>query len=411
MSLEIRPYRPEEQDAFYRVPAIVFGNYASQAPARTEAAMVPPEWSLCAFEDGELATTYAAYPFTIRLNGAPARAAGVTFVGTLPWFRRRGHLRKITEADFRRRYEERLEPIAILTASIAGIYHRYGYAITAHRDRFSIDPRWINFAPSLPRAEGTWREISADDPQIIKDLYKKFATPRNGYIHRGQVMWSAGALGLLPGFGPDFGKGILAVYEEAGVPQGYVTYSAKWFDRHVFDDAGEGQRVFVRDYAWLTPAAYRAIWQHLKTFDLAIRIQMFAPVDDPARDVLLDPRELHAQRGDWILGRVIDVERALALRPYGTAGRVTFEVRDSFCPWNDGRWALEAGPEGAAVSRTNDAPQLTMDISGLALLLFGTIAPAHAVRIGRADAAPDAPLDLWDAMWRTHYAPYCADGF
>ena len=105
MTLEIRPYRPEETDAFYRVPSIVFGNYAATPPARTEASLVPPEWSLCAFEDGELTTTYAAYPFTIRLNGAPARAAGVTFVGTLPWFRRRGHLRKITEADFLRRYE------------------------------------------------------------------------------------------------------------------------------------------------------------------------------------------------------------------------------------------------------------------------------------------------------------------
>jgi predicted acetyltransferase len=138
---------------------------------------------------------------------------------------------------------------------------------------------------------------------------------------------------------------------------------------------------------------------------------MFAPVDDPARDVLLDPRELHAQRFDWILGRVVDLERALPLRPYGATGRVTFEVRDSLCPWNDGRWALEAGPEGAAVSRTKDTPQLSMDVSTLALLMFGTISPSHAANIGRAEAAPDAPLDLWDSMWRTKYAPWCPDGF
>jgi predicted acetyltransferase len=408
MTLEIRPYRPEEQEAASRVASIVFGNY-STTPSQTPS-IILPEWSLCAFEDGEIATSYAAYPFTIRLNGAPARAAGVTFVGTLPWFRRRGHLRKIMETDFRRRYEERMEPIAILTASISAIYHRYGYAVTAHRDRFSIDPRWINFAPSLPKAEGNWREISSDDPQPIKDLYRKFATDRNGYIHRGQAMWTFGALGTAAGFGPDMGKGILALYEEGGEPQGYVTYSAKWFE-NAWDGAGEGQRVFVRDYAWLTPSAYRAIWQHLKSFDLAIRVQMFAPVDDPARDVLLDPRELHAQRFDWILGRVIDLEQALPLRPYGETGRVTFEVRDAMCPWNDGRWALEAGPEGAAVSRTKDTPQLSMDVSTLALLMFGTITPSHAVRIGRAEASPDAPLDLWDMMWRTKHAPFCPDGF
>lgn len=411
MTLEIRPYTLEEQAAGQRVASIVFGNYAINPAPRTNAWTILPEWTLCAFEDGELATTYAAYPFTIRLNGAPARAAGVTFVGTLPWYRRRGHLRTIMETDFKRRYEERQEPIAILTASISGIYHRYGYAVTAFRDRYSIDPRWISFVPSLAKAEGTWRDVGPDDPQVIKDVYRKFAADRNGFIHRAQVMWAVGALGITGGFGPDVGKGILAVYQEGGEPQGYVTYSAKWFDSFS-DGAGEGQRVFVRDYAYLTPTAYRAIWQHLKTFDLAARVQMFAPVDDPARDVLLDPRELHAQRGDWILGRVIDVERALPLRPYGAEGRVTFEVRDAMCPWNDGRWSLEAGADGVAeVSRTKDAPQLRMDVSALALLMFGTISPSQAVRIGRAESATDAPLDLWDAVWRTKYAPWCPDGF
>jgi hypothetical protein len=33
------------------------------------------------------------------------------------------------------------------------------------------------------------------------------------------------------------------------------------------------------------------------------------------------------------------------------------------------------------------------------------------VRYGRAEAAPDAPLRLWDAMWRTEYAPYCPNMF
>ena len=389
--------------------SIVFGNYSLQPPPETPN-LVMPEWSTCVFEDGELATTYAAYPFTIRLNGAPARAAGVTAVGTLPWFRRRGHLRQIMAHDFKRRYDEQTEPIAILLASISGIYHRYGYGVTSFRDRYSIDPRWVNFVPSLPKAEGTWREISQDDPQPIKDLYRKFVDDRNGYLHRAQVMWAAQALGTVQGFGPDFGKGILALYEENGVPQGYVTYSAKFYENFM-DNAGPGQRVFVRDYAWLTPSAYRAMWEHLKRFDLAIRIQMFAPVDDPARDVLLDPRELNATRGDWLLGRVIDLERALPLRPYGATGRVTFAVRDEMCPWNNDRWALEAGPEGAAVARTKDTPQLSFDVSALALLLFGTQPPSHLVKIGRAEAAPGAPLDLWDQMWRTKHAPFCPDGF
>ena len=162
MAIEIRPYREEEADAFYRVPSIVFGNYTGRPRDPSDGFRIQPEWSLVAFEDNVLATTYAAFPFQMRLNGQRAAAAGVTVVGTLPQFRRRGHLRAIMEHDFKRRYEERLEPVAILLASIAGIYQRYGYACVSTSVRFNIDPRWVNFVPSMAPATGTWREVTKE---------------------------------------------------------------------------------------------------------------------------------------------------------------------------------------------------------------------------------------------------------
>ena len=412
MALEIRPYREEERAAFSRVPSIVFGNYDGRPydPANDRGG-IQPEWSMCAFEDGELATTYAAFPFTMRLNGMPAPAAGVTAVGTLPWFRRRGHLRKIMAHDFKKRYEQHEQPLAVLLASIAAIYQRYGYAVVSSRQEYNIDPKWIGFAPTAPAAEGTWREVSKDDLPLLKQIYREFATPRNGYLHRAQIMWEAGALATLPGGGgPNLGPSLLSVYEERGEPKGYITFASRWLENHP-DGAGPGQRLFVRDYAWLTPGAYRAMWDMLKTFDLVKRVIVErAPMDDPAFDLMLDPRELRATRGDWLLARIIDLERTLPLRPYGE-GRVVLHVRDEMCPWNADRWLLEAGPEGAAVSRTKETPQLSLDISALAQLLFGQVSPARAVQYGRAEASPGAPLDRLDAMFRTAYAPFCPDGF
>lgn len=417
MTLEIRPYREEEAKAFYRVPAIVFGNYAGppvpDAPPVDNDFRIAPEWTLCAFEDGELATTYGAYPFVMRLNGAKAPAAGVTVVGTLPWYRRRGHLRKIMETDFKRRYEQRMEPIAVLLASIAAIYQRYGYAVCSSRYTYSIEPRMVNFAPSVPKPTGTWREGSKDELPLLQSMYRDFARERNGYLHRAPVIWDSQVLGARNDVGAgDAGPSLINIYEENGTPQGYVTYAAKFYGHPVNpnDTSGPGQRVFMRDHVWLTPTAYRATWELLKTFDLGVRILGQAPVDDPAFDVMLDPRELHATRGDWLLGRVLDIERALPLRPYGD-GRAVFEVRDEMCPWNDGRWALEAGAGGATIARTTETPQLTLDVSTLAQLLFGQMSPSRAVRCGRAEAAPDAPVAMLDDMWRTAYAPHCPDQF
>jgi predicted acetyltransferase len=423
MALEIRPFREEEFQAFLRIPAIVFANYPGEEGVGAATGLVRnamgdagirPEWSLCAFEDGQLATSYGAFPLVIRLNGAKAPMAGVSVVGTLPWYRRRGHLRRITETDFKRRYEQRMEPIAGLLASIAAIYQRYGYAVCSTAVRYQIDPRMVNFAPAVPLAEGTWREGSKDELPLLERVYREYSTRRNGYLHRAPAIWDGQVMGNMPGgLAPEgFGPSLIAVYEERGEPRGYVVYVAKHFEQSPVDNAGPGQRVLVRDFVWNTRGAYRAGWELLKTFDLANRIWVnSAPVDDPAPHIMLDPRELHATHRDHLLCRIIDVERALLLRPYGAEGRVVFELRDEMCPWNAGRWALEAGTEGASVTRTKESPQLTLDVSALAQLLFGQVSPLQAVRYARADAAADAPLTLWDAMWRTEYAPFCPDWF
>jgi len=415
VTLEIRPYREEEAAAFYRVPAIVFGNYTGKPFDPERGTPLPSALSLCAFEDGELATTYGAWPLGMRLNGEKVSVAGVTFVGTLPQFRRRGHLRKIMETDFKRRYEERMEPIAILLASLAAIYQRYGYAVVSTAVRYQIDPRSINIAPSVPKAEGTWREGTKDDLPLLQDMYRAFIGPRTGYLHRGRDMWEHQALGVggEQSDSSQFGPSLISIYEEGGEPKGYALWAAKWFPSFHLDDGGPGQRVWVRDFAWHTPGAYRAMWDLLRTFDLAARVIIdLAATDDPAPHIMLDPRELHATHHDWLLGRIIDVERALPLRPYGAEGRLVFELRDEMCPWNAGRWALDASPAaGSTIARTTESAQLTLDVSALAQLLFGQLSPTNAVRAGRAEASAGADLARWDAAWRTEYAPACNNMF
>jgi predicted acetyltransferase len=271
----------------------------------------------------------------------------------------------------------------------------------------------VNFAPTVPHAEGTWREGTPDELPLLQRMYREFTAPRNGYLHRAPTIWDGQVMGRGgPGIPADSPPSLVAIYEEGGEPKGYVAYAAKFYEQSAMDDGGQGQRVMVRDYVWNTRGAYRAIWEHLKTFDLATRIWVnAAPVDDPAPHIMLDPRELHATHRDHLMARIVDIERALPLRPYGAEGRVVFELRDEMCPWNAGRWAMETGADGTTVTRTKESPQLTLDQSGLVQILFGQVSPSLSVRYARADAAPDAPLALWDAMWRTEYAPFCPDSF
>jgi predicted acetyltransferase len=163
---------------------------------------------------------------------------------------------------------------------------------------------------------------------------------------------------------------------------------------------------------WLSSTAYRAIWENLATLDLIAEINwQRAPSDDPLPHLLLEPRRLRAIAVDYLLGRIVDVDKALTQRKYHEEGELIFSLVDNLCTWNNGIWKLEVSKQGSQVIRTSQSPQITMPVSTLALLVFGQISATEAARMGRLDVQNAEILPIWDKIMRTLYKPACADGF
>jgi predicted acetyltransferase len=172
------------------------------------------------------------------------------------------------------------------------------------------------------------------------------------------------------------------------------------------------QLVNITDVVWLTTSAYRAIWQFFTNMDLVQDIMWGrVPPDDPLPHLILEPRRLNVTSGDGLLGRIVDVERALPLRPYSGEGNLTFEVIDDFCNWNQGKWEIDITTDGTEIKRSKKTPQLTMPVSTLAMLFFGQISASEAARMWRLDVADSKALPIWDRVMRTDYRPFCADMF
>ena len=403
MGLEIKPIKPEEMDEMNRVVNI---NFASPGDMVVK---MPPEYTLCAFCDGKMATTYAAWPLTMRLNGSATPIAGVTMVGTLPVYRRRNYLRKITAEHFRGLYERGEHAIAALFASRAAIYQRYGYAVVSSRNAYKVEPRFVNFIDG-PEASGEFREAGDDDTAIILDLYHRFIEEKTGYLHRNNAFEVAeGApFTVVKNFMP---SSVLAkvLYLEAGKPTGYIIY---FIERDSRPGNPGGQLINVTDMVWLTPTAYRAIWDYFRNMDLVKDVIWGkVPPDDPLPHLMLEPRELTLTSADGLLGRIVNVEKALPLRPYSDEGGLTFDIIDDFCDWNQGKWEMNATADGTKVTRSDKSPQLTIPVSTLAMLMFGQISASAAARMGRLDVADNNALPLWDKVMRTKYPPFCADMF
>ena len=137
MNLEIRAARNEEMVEFRRVAGYVFADNETD-PESNENALVAAEWTTCAFIDGLLVSTLAGYPFRMRFNGETADVAGLTAVGTLPQYRRRGLLRRTITQSFREE-RERGQSMAILWASFGGIYQRFGYGPASNFVGYDFD--------------------------------------------------------------------------------------------------------------------------------------------------------------------------------------------------------------------------------------------------------------------------------
>ncbi|HXH22005.1 MAG TPA: GNAT family N-acetyltransferase [Dehalococcoidia bacterium] len=409
--LEIRPARLEEMGEFVRTVSTAL----ALDPSRPIEGLLP-EWTLCAFEDGRLATTYGAWPLTMRFNGNAVPVAGVTCVSTNPIYRRRGYLRRIMETDFVRLKEAKQQPWALLYASQAAIYQRFGYGIVSTHYSYRVEPRYLQFATGF-ETRGSFREVSKDEEfGLLVDLYRRFREERTGYVHRGRAMWEANVLAPPP---PGHTRTIV-VYEEGGEARGYLVYSS---GEGRYEGPGPGQEVRIADLVWLDIGCYRAIWQYLSRMELAREVIWPAvPADDPLPHLLLEPRMLRASWRDGLLARVIDVPAALMSRPYPEKAVLRFEVADAMAPWNEGVWEMVTGPEAEVRPLTASAshpgaptltraPDVTMDVNTLAMLAFNQITATEAARMGRLEVHDAAALPRWDAALRTKYRPFCADNF
>ncbi|MCK9485193.1 MAG: GNAT family N-acetyltransferase [Dehalococcoidia bacterium] len=399
-NVEIRPATAEEMPTVAREASRQLGN----DPAMF--AGLSPDWTMCALVDGQVVTTYGFWPLQVRFNGPAVPVDGVTWVSTHPAHRRKGYLRAVTRKHFEMIHERKHVAIAALHPAWMSIYQRYGYGSITQRTSYAIEPAQVQFHHPL-EARGSVREVDMETEfGLLVDVYRRYREERNGLVHRGRAMWDAGPASAPP---KDHRQVILA-YEEDGDPLGYVIYHhGAGYER---DSVGAGQYLRITDLVALTPEAIQALWRVVGGYDNVAQIRWDnAPVDDPLVLMLAEPRMLNRKIRDGIMARLVNVDDALAQRPYPVASELTFDLVDAFCEWNAGRWALTTDPEGAEARRIDgQGVDLRLTPDTLASLAFGRYSASEAHRAGLLEDIRDASvLERWDAVLRTKYPPHEAE--
>ncbi len=405
MGVEIRPATAAEMADLGVLGGYVYGGAFGDGPDNVIATANLPEWTLCAFVDGKLASSFTNIPFTMRANGAALPLAGVSTIGTQPEHRRQGLARRIhTQALAAMR--DAGQPVAALWASQAAIYQRYGYAMATVRRHYAVDTVDLRFFDDDGGSHQVARVEAADAYDAAKSIYIAFVRDRMGYLHRSKALWLHNALEEVAEDGP---VSVAVSADAAGRPTGYVVYTLR-ADR--VDHPARGQELAIRDLAWLDADAYRSLWSFVACHDLVGRVRWRdAPLDDPAPELMLEPRLLNAQDREGAWFRIVDAPAALAGRGYDEEGALAIGLAaDPLTPWNDGVWQLDAGKDGATATPAAGEADIRLGAKALTSLWMGFRSATELAAWGLLAGEPQAVARA-DSIFRTRHAPHCPDHF
>jgi predicted acetyltransferase len=380
-----------------------FGQEPNEERAERFSRLLPFDRMLAASEDGRIIGGAGAFPFEMSVPGGLVRCAGTTVVGVAPTHRRRGALRAMMRSHFDQTHELG-EPIAALWASEETIYGRYGYGCAGYAGDISVPRERVAFAQSFePR--GRVRIVEPDEAlQKFPPLWGQLARERPGIFLRSPAWWETRTIHDPPDRRLGAGPKRFALLEHGDEPAAYAIY------RHQpsWEDFVSSAKVRVVEAIGRDAEATAEMWRYLLDIDWVATIETsLIPPDHPLFFVLAEPRRARYRLADSVWVRLVDVGAALAARTYPEDGEVVFEVRDEFCPWNDGKWRLAAG----VAERTDDAPDLRCGVGVMGSMYFGGVKLAALAQANLVEELKPGAIDRADGIFRHGLHPWCPEIF
>ena len=411
-SLALRPVDPDDDallEVWFRNTAQAFT--ASSVGGRERRDLRRPalkEHRLTgAFDGDRLVGTYRSWDWTLTLPGGAITADAVSSVTVLPTHRRRGALTGLITADLADA-AARGVAAAVLIASEATIYGRFGFGPSTRCTAWEVDVRSARLRPEVPR-EGTLEII---EPTALRSIAPAvFEASRGpGATDRDATWWDLTCGTVRLPDDPVTPRAAVVHRDATGTPRGFLVH--RWRDD--WDDHRVGHSVVtVDDFHAETPAAYAALWGYLTEQDLIATVRAGdRPVDEPLPWLLTDPRAARrVGTADFLWTRVLDPVAALEARRYELPGDAVLEIVDPSGPAG-GTFALVVADDGTAgVGRSSVPADVTLPVDVLSALWLGDGDLGAAAAAGRATEHRAGALARVDRMFRTLRAPWSGTWF
>jgi predicted acetyltransferase len=402
----IRPADESDRSAFVATILTAFG----AVPENTEAdsghwwSVFEMDRSFVAEADGRVVGTAGAYSFDLTLpGGIIIPVAGVTAVGVLPSHRRQGILTTLMRRQLAT-LRTSGEAVAVLLASEAVIYRRFGYGPATFMQQLTVQRGRAALAAAQPDSHVTVR-TRAECGDLLPGIYDAYQRVQPGAVSRPAHWWTRGAGRPPVAHTPRL---IALHHDESGAADGYVSYQVG------SPDPVTRARVLTADeLIAASPAAAAALFRFCVEHDLVTETVFGTlPPDTWLRWLLRDYRAAAVTKDhDWLWVRLLDIPRALDARDYCADGEVVLEVRDTLCEENAGRYALSVHSGRGVCTRTDRDPDLALDVSDLGSLYLGGLTATFLQHAGRIQSFTEDGLRKADGIFRSPVTPHTVHWF
>jgi len=406
----LRPATRDDYPTFWRALYDVFGDEPSGPFLDEPGPTAELDRSLGLWDGDRVVATAGIYSLQMTVPGAVVPTAGITWITVSPTHRRQGVLTSIMRRQLTELHDQQREPVAALWAAEYPIYGRFGYAPATYRGGLTGSAQRLALRRDVEIGKGRIDRVSVEGYRAaavpIHDQVRRHVP---GNLARDDRWWDRALRDL-----PENRNGATALRfllhtEPDGTVTGYAAYrvKAKWTETSEPDST-----LTVEEIRATSTPAYAALWEFLVSVDLVRTIRYpMASDDDPVRYLLADSRALHAQPVDALWVRLVDVDRALSARRYPAPINLVLEVRDRFCPWNDGRWHLRGTPAGAFCARTEADPDLVVDVEALASAYLGGVSLATLQAAGRVTEVSPGAVTQASTAFGWPVSPWCPEEF
>lgn len=356
----------------------------------------------------------ARIPMGQFFGGARVPMVGIAAVAVPPEARGGQRARQLMESCIRELAAERTT-LACLYASTQSLYRKVGFEQAGGKFETRFPLRQLTdgtrdlpiepFDSMGPNAEAWTRcaTTGVPDPRLER-CYRAFAARFNGMLDRGPYIWRRTHQNRDSTF-----HGFAVVPGGPGTEiEGYVFLT---------EDRAAGGRFDVRlsDLAFTTDRGARRILGLLRDFtSMGLSLSFIGGHCHPIVPFLGQQWIEVSLRDYWML-RIVDAERALALRGYAPSVRldVPIDIADDLVPSNAGMWRFRVqdgrGSLVRAPAAASGEPRVCMTIRGLASIYSGHMNARQAALLGLA-AGPDDLLTALDAAFAGG-TPWMADHF